>query len=90
MREKGCVKFLAEVPCLVPDGGKMLSGIIDLACVFPGEIVVVDYKTSADKKDREKYVKQLEIYSKPLFEFFRRPVEGIIFWTAFGDVERVF
>ncbi len=90
MMEKGCVEFLPEVPCLVPFGEKTLSGIIDLICVFEDRIVVVDYKTSADKKDRDKYVKQLEIYSKPLFEFFRLPIEGIIFWTFFGDVERVF
>jgi len=81
--------FLCEMPA-IPDKPNeeqiIVQGCVD--CVFAEEdgLVIVDFKTSRLKTDqefRDKYVKQLEIYSKAMSETYNLPIKEQIIYSLY-------
>ncbi|MDD4699222.1 MAG: helicase-exonuclease AddAB subunit AddA [Oscillospiraceae bacterium] len=81
--------FLCEMPAIPdkPNGEQIIvQGCVD--CVFAEDdgLVVVDFKTSRLKTDqefRDKYVKQLQIYSKAMSETYNLPIKEQIIYSLY-------
>lgn len=66
----------------------LLQGVIDLMIVNANEIFVVDYKTSRISSEKgfiDKYHLQLELYSKAIESFYKKPVTKKIIYSFYLD-----
>ena len=83
-----------EEPVVLPldvDGRRVsISGDVDLVCVTPDRVEVVDYKTDRNRRAAEEYLKQLSVYYHVLDATFPdRTVTASIFYTADDELVTV-
>jgi ATP-dependent exoDNAse (exonuclease V) beta subunit len=67
----------------------LVSGIVDCVFELDDKILIVDWKTDVSKENIYEYRKQLSIYYHVLVESFDKPIETCIFWTYFGESEKI-
>lgn len=66
----------------------LVQGVVDLMIVNANEIFVVDYKTSRISSEKgfvDKYHLQLELYSKAIESFYKKPVTKKIIYSFYLD-----
>jgi ATP-dependent helicase/nuclease subunit A len=78
-----------EEPAYLPltvDGEKVsISGVIDLLCVTPDEVEIIDYKTDRGRHAESEYRKQVSVYYHVIVQCFPdRDVSASIFYTEDG------
>ncbi|WP_273837135.1 ATP-dependent DNA helicase [Halococcus sp. PRR34] len=75
----------AYLPLTVDDEGVSISGVIDLLCVRPDEVDIVDYKTDRGRHAESEYRKQVSVYYHVVAQCFpNRDVSASIFYTEDG------
>jgi superfamily I DNA/RNA helicase len=76
----------AHLP-LSTDGERVtISGIVDLLCITPEAVAIVDYKTDRGRHAQSEYRKQLSVYHYVVQSCYpERTVSASIYYTATGD-----
>lgn len=70
------------------DRNEVMEGVVDLLCVGPDKVIIVDYKT--DKyKDPSTHKGQLETYKKAMEDFYKKPVMTYLFYVRSGEAVEV-
>lgn len=97
-RFAGAKKLRAELPVLDliagRDGGELVSGVIDLAAVFPDRVEIYDYKTNrvrpgGEKRHLSKYRAQMKAYAAAAARIFKLPISAYLVFTATGKVVEI-
>ncbi len=89
-RAKRAIRREHEFDFMLPVGDVILRGQIDLWFEEGGELVVVDYKTDADRAAEASYALQLQVYALAIERYAGRiPDRGFLFWLNEGDAQQV-
>jgi len=76
----------AYLPLSVDGDRVTISGIVDLVCVTPDCVEIVDYKTDRGRHGEEEYRKQLSVYYHVAREVYPdREITASIFYTETGS-----
>ncbi len=90
LRLRNAPRVEREFDFLLPMHDVILRGQIDLWFEEGGELVVVDYKTDAERDAAEAYRLQLRIYALAVARYAgRMPDRAFLFWLREGEAEEV-
>ncbi|MEO8028891.1 MAG: 3'-5' exonuclease, partial [Bryobacteraceae bacterium] len=90
VRAARAIRVEREFDFLLPLGDVIVNGQIDLWFEEGGELVVVDYKTDADRDAESAYALQLQIYALAIERYAGRlPDRGYLFWLREGDAKEI-
>ncbi len=79
----------SEKEFLIRDGSNTVEGIIDLLCVSPEKIIIVDYKTDSIRAP-ERHRAQLGYYRKALSTIYTdRTIETWLFYLRSGEAVKI-
>ena len=78
-----------EKEFLIQDGSNIVEGIIDLMCVSPDKVIIVDYKTDSIKAP-ERHRAQLGYYRKALSTIYSgREIETWLFYLRSAEAVKI-
>lgn len=90
IKNLNAIRLKSEVDFLFPKDDKMIRGTIDLLAIYDDEIIVIDYKTDANKNYLERYKVQIGIYKDVVKNIYpEKKVTGKIYFLAADEVIEV-